>query len=326
MTVMPRKPKHLGPEYQGCVDSMGTHDKLRVAILGSGNIGTDLLVKTLRSPFLACTLFAGRNLASPGMAKASSLGVRVSDLGITAIIREPECCDLVFDATSAADHIHHWAVLEKLGKTVVDMTPSQVGEMCIPALNLEDCLNYRNVNMVTCGGQASVPLAYFIGQVHPEVEYIEVVSSIASRSAGPATRINIDEYIETTEKALRVFAKAERAKSILILNPAQPCIDMQTTVFAKVKHLDLERLRPLVEKMVRRIQAYVPGYQLAVAPILENGRAVITVKVQGRGDYLPRYAGNLDIINCAAIAMAEAYARARIPVLKDPQYGGSPHD
>lgn len=285
--------------------------KLKVAILGSGNIGTDLLVKTLRSSSLECTLFAGRNLASPGMAKANSLGVRISDLGIDAIIRDPGCCELVFDATSAVDHKRHWALLEKLGKIVIDMTPSQVGEMCIPALNLENCLKYQNVNMVTCGGQASVPMAYFIGQIHPEVEYVEVVSSIASRSAGPATRINIDEYVETTEKALKVFANAQRAKAILILNPAQPCIDMQTTIFAKVAHPNMERLQSLVENMVSKIQTYVPGYQLVVPPVLENNRIVIMVKVKGRGDYLPRYAGNLDIINCAALAAAEAHAKAR---------------
>jgi acetaldehyde dehydrogenase (acetylating) len=197
-----------------------------------------------------------------------------------------------------------------MNKVVIDMTPSRVGEMCIPALNLEECLGYQNINMVTCGGQASVPIAYFIGQTHPEVEYIEVVSSIASRSAGPATRINIDEYVDTTENAIKVFAKAKHAKAILILNPAQPSVDMQTTIFAKVVNPNLEQLQPLVEKMVDTIQRYVPGYQLLVPPVFENNRIVVTVKVQGLGDYLPLYAGNLDIINCAAVAAAEAYAKA----------------
>ena len=288
------------------------NSRLKVAILGSGNIGTDLLVKTLRSPFLECTLFAGRNLSSPGMIKANSLGVKISDLGIDAIARDPDCCDLVFDATSAIDHKRHWALLEKLGKIVIDMTPSQVGEMCIPALNLENCLKCQNINMITCGGQASIPIAYLIRQIHPEVEYIEVVSSIASRSAGPATRINIDEYIETTEKGINAFANVRRAKAILILNPAQPCIDMQTTVFAKVKQPDLERLQALIGDRIGKIQAYVPGYQLVVPPVLENNRIVIMIKVQGLGDYLPRYAGNLDIINCAALAAAEEYAKASV--------------
>ena len=284
--------------------------KLKLAILGSGNIGTDLLIKTLRSPLLECTMFTGRSLSSPGMTRANSLGVRTSALGVEAILKDPECCDLVLDATSARDHFYHWPLLETLKKIVIDMTPAKVGQMCVPAINIETCLQYRNINMVTCGGQASIPLAYLIGQVHEEVEYIEVVSSIASRSAGPATRISIDEYVETTENGIRKFSGCRRSKAILILNPAQPCIDMQTTVFANVKNPDLEKLRSLSVDMVKRIQAYVPGYQLLVPPVLENGRIVIMVKVQGLGDYLPRYAGNLDIINCAAVAIAEQYAKA----------------
>jgi acetaldehyde dehydrogenase (acetylating) len=283
--------------------------KLKIAILGSGNIGTDLLVKAKRSLFLDCTLFIGRHLASPGMNKANSLGVKISDLGMEAIEKDPDCCDLVFDATSAIDHKQHWSVLQKLDKNVIDMTPSRVGVMCIPAINLNDCVNRKNVNMVTCGGQASIPLAQVIGQTQQDVDYIEVVSSIAARSAGPATRLNIDEFVETTETGITNFSGCRRAKAILILNPAQPCVDMQTTVFAKVKNPDIEKLKPAINIMVRRIQKYVPGYQLILPPVLENNRIVIMVKVQGLGDYLPRYAGNLDIINCAAIAMAEEYAR-----------------
>lgn len=285
--------------------------KLRVAILGSGNIGTDLLIKVMRSPLLEATLFIGRNLSSPGMVKAHSLGVPISDRSIDAIVQDPDCCDLVFDATSASDAKRHWEILEKLGKVVIDMTPAKVGEMCVPAVNLSSCLDYPNLNMVTCGGQASIPLAYLIGQTQTDVEYVETVSSISSRSAGPATRLNIDEYIETTESAIQAFSGAKSAKAILILNPAQPCIDMQTTVFAKVAHPDIERLRTAVDSMIARIQEYVPGYQLVVEPTVEGGRIIITVKVQGLGDYLPKYAGNLDIINCAAIAAAEEYARSR---------------
>jgi acetaldehyde dehydrogenase (acetylating) len=284
-------------------------EKLRTAILGSGNIGTDLLVKAKRSQFLDCTFFIGRHLASPGMNKANSLGVKISDLGMGAIEEDPNCCDLVFDATSAIDHKQHWSVLQKLDKIVIDLTPSRVGEMCIPAINITDCVSCKNVNMVTCGGQASIPLAHAIGQTQEEVDYIEVVSSIAARSAGPATRLNIDEFVETTETGIKAFSGCRRAKAILILNPAQPCVDMQTTVFAKVNNPDIEKLKPAIDIIVRRIQKYVPGYQLIVPPVLENNRIVIMVKVQGLGDYLPRYAGNLDIINCAAIAMAEEYAR-----------------
>ena len=286
-------------------------EKLRIAILGSGNIGTDLLIKILRSPHMECTLFIGRNLNSPGMLRANSLGVRCSDRSIEAILQEPECCDLVFDATSAQDHVYHWSRLEALGKTVIDMTPARVGAMIVPAINLESCHEHQNVNMVTCGGQASIPLAYLIGQVHSDVSYIEVVSSIASRSAGPATRINLDEYLETTERGVSAFSGCQKVKAILNLNPAVPCIDMQTTVFARVAEPQLDRLRPLVDDMVRRVQTYVPGYELIVPPVVENERIVVMVRVRGLGDYLPSYAGNLDIINCAAIATAEEHARAR---------------
>ncbi len=292
--------------------------KLRVAILGSGNIGTDLLIKVMRSPYLEASLFIGRNLASPGMVKAHGLGVPISDRSIDAIKEDPDCCDLVFDATSASDAKRHWQILEALGKIVIDMTPAKVGEMCVPAVNLTSARHHPNLNMITCGGQASIPIAHLIGQTQSDIEYIETVSSIASRSAGPATRINIDEYIETTENAIQWFSGAKHAKAILILNPAQPCIDMQTTVFAKVANPDIDRLRGAIDAMVKNIQTYVPGYQMVVEPTLEGGRVLVTVKVQGLGDYLPRYAGNLDIINCAAIAAAEEFARER----SEPQAAG----
>ena len=284
-------------------------EKMRVAILGSGNIGTDLLVKVLRSSYLECSLFIGRNLSSPGMAKANSLGVPISDRSIEAILQDPDCCDLVFDATSAIDHKRHWPLLQKLGKRAIDLTPSNLGMKCVPAVNLEECLDCDNVNMISCGGQTSIPLAWVIGQTQQDVEYIEVVSSIASRSAGPATRINLDEYIETTESGLRMFSGCPRTKVILNLNPAQPCVDMQTTISAKLPDPDLQKLIPAVEAMIAEIQGYVPGYHLIVAPRVESNRIVMMVKIQGLGDYLPRYAGNLDIINCAALAAGEAFAR-----------------
>jgi acetaldehyde dehydrogenase (acetylating) len=303
--MMPHRPQQ--PETNAMLSTEG---KMRVAILGSGNIGTDLLIKLQRSSVLRCTLFIGRNLSSAGLAKASSLGVPISDRSIEAILRDPDCCDLVFDATSARDHLQHWPILKQLGKKVIDLTPARVGPMCIPAVNLEECFGEQNVNMVTCGGQASIPMAHAIGRAHDDVEYIEVVSSIASRSAGPATRVNIDEYIETTEKAIQTFSGCRHSKAILILNPAQPSIDMQTTVFAKVARPDLDRLAVEVQAMADKIQAYVPGYRVIVRPTLENNRVVIMMRVTGLGDYLPKYAGNLDIINCAALITAEGYARA----------------
>lgn len=285
------------------------HDKLKVAILGSGNIGCDLLVKILRSPLLECGLFIGRNQASEGLARAQKLGVPVSAAGVQAILDDPACCDLVFDATSAADHVKHWPLLRALGKRVIDMTPSRVGAMAVPAINGEEIMQAENVNMISCGGQASTPLAYAIARTQPGIEYFEVVSSIAALSAGPATRANLDEYIDTTETAIRHFTGCPLAKTILILNPAQPPIHMQTTVSAKVASADLGRLRPVIDRMVASIQQYVPGYQMIVPPVFEQNRIVVMVRVTGLGDFLPPYAGNLDIINCAAIATAEQFAR-----------------
>lgn len=296
-----------------------TDNKLKVAILGSGNIGSDLLIKVMRSKYLKIAYFIGHKINSPGIQRAKSLNVRISDRSIDAIKDEPDCCDLVFDATSALDHKYHWSILEKLGKFVVDMTPSQIGSMIIPAVNLSDCIKYRNINMVTCGGQASIPLAHAIGRVHDEVEYIEVVSSLASKSAGPATRINIDEYVETTEEGLKVFGGCKRSKAILILNPADPCVNMQTTISAKVKNPDIKRLAVEVAKMVEKIQFYVPGYKLIVPPVWETNRIVIIARVIGLGDYLPTYAGNMDIINCAAIAAAEEYAKITMNIVQKPE-------
>lgn len=285
--------------------------KLGVAILGTGNIGTDLLVKVLRSPVLECRLFAGRNLTSPGMTKASLLGVPVSAKGFQSIVDQRKDLALVFDATSAQDHQKHAPELARLGLVAVDLTPAKVGRMCVPAVNLEACLREPNINMITCGGQASIPLAHAIRSANPGVQYLETVSSIASRSAGPATRINLDEYLQTTEQGLQLFGDCARTKAILNLNPAQPCVHMQTTVMAKIAHPDIERTRAAVAEMVARIKTYIPGYQLILEPMVENGRLIAMVRVDGLGDYLPRYAGNLDIINCAAIAFAEAYARQR---------------
>lgn len=286
--------------------------KLGVAVIGSGNIGIDLLIKIQRTPLLECTLLMGRNLNSRGMVRARELGVRCSDRGIQELIDDPGCCDLVFDATSARSHLEHWAVLRDLDKKVIDMTPSRVGDMAMPAINVESIRQAQNVNMVSCGGQASVPIAYAVAQAQPGIEYIEIVSSIAAKSAGPATRLNLDEYVETTEAALREFTGCRESKTLLNLNPAQPPIFMQTTISLEVEHADLDKVRPAVDRMVGTIQDYVPGYEMIVPPVFELNRIVIMVKVAGCADYLPEYAGNLDIINCAAIRVANTYAEDRL--------------
>ncbi len=285
--------------------------KTKVAIIGTGNIGADLLVKIRRSSFLECSLFAGRNLDSPGMRFAASIGSRISDRSINAIIEDPSCCEIVFDATSAGIHMEHAPILKDLGKYTIDLTPSKIGCMCIPVINAEVCLNERNVNLVTCGGQATVPLAYAISMIHPEVEYIEVVASISSRSAGPGTRANIDEFTQTTKDALQYFTGVPKAKTIIILNPAEPPILMRNTIYAVIPKPDIESLRLAVRQMEMRIQHYVPGYRVIMDPIFENGRVTTMVQVTGLGDYLPPYSGNLDIITCAAVHIAEMFARKK---------------
>jgi acetaldehyde dehydrogenase len=243
------------------------------------------------------------------MSKAINLGVTVSDQSIDILKENPDLYDLVFDATSAQQHIQHAKIFKELGKTVIDLTPARVGILCVPSVNLSESLQESNINTITCGGQASIPLAYALGVVHPSIEYIEVVSAIASKSAGPGTRVNLDEYIETTEKGIQMFSKCKKSKVILILNPADPCIDMQTTIQATISDPDMESITLEVNKMVKKVQTFVPGYKLIVPPTFEGNRVIMTVRVKGLGDYLPTYAGNLDIINCAAITIAEEYSR-----------------
>ncbi len=268
----------------------------------------------MRSDFLECVLFAGRNLSSSGMTKANRQNVPVSAKGVQNVLDMKDEISLVFDATSAEGHLKHAPLFEKAGIVAIDLTPAKVGRMCVPAVNLEECLDFPNVNMVTCGGQASIPLAYAISRTNSEVRYIETVSSIASRSAGPATRINLDEYLDTTESGLKTFSECKYTKAILNLNPAQPCVHMQTTVMAKIDSPVLELTRRKIVEMVERIKTYVPGYELILEPIIENSRLITMVRVDGLGDYLPKYAGNLDIINCAAIAFAEAVAHRQSAV------------
>lgn len=284
----------------------------RVVILGSGNIGTDLLFKVRKSKNLECTGFVGRGYNSIGMHTAMDLGVRCSDKGIEYITQNAHDIDLVFDATSAHAHDLHAPILAELGIPVINLTPAPIGLMTVPSVNGEIAQNILNLNMITCGGQASVPIAHAFGKVEAGISYVEVVSSIASKSAGPATRRNLDEYIRTTEAGVIKFSGAEGAKAILNLNPASPCIDMQTTIFAEMVDPNIEKLKKEVYEAVARVKRYVPGYELILGPLVENGRVVVTVRVRGAGDFLPPYAGNLDIINCAAIAMAEEFAKNRV--------------
>lgn len=280
----------------------------RAAIIGSGSIGMDLMYKAMRSRHLDLKMVVGRSLASEGLARARELGIGTSAEGIEFLAHHASGIDIVFDATSAQSHRVNEQFFRKANLLAIDMTPAKIGAICVPSINLDSIANERNVNLVTCGGQASIPLAYAIAQAFESLEYIEVASTIASDSAGLATRENINQYILTTEQALRHFSGAGRSKAVLNINPAKPGINMQTTVFAKGSYESVEKVQASVRQMVARVQRYVPGYQVVLEPIESMGYLTMSVTVRGSGDYLPAYAGNLDIINCAAIAVAEFHS------------------
>lgn len=286
--------------------------RIKVGIIGTGNIGCDLLVKIQKSKFLECEIIAGQNPQSVGLKFAKSKGVKTSSESIKAIVKNPDNIKIVFDATNAQSHIQHAPILKKLGMFTIDMTPSRIGKMCVPIINMEECLKVSNVNMISCGGQDTTPIAKAIVDVHPETQYVEIVSHIASKSAGMGTRDNIDEYTQTTCDGIRTFTKIAKAKAIIILNPAEPPIIMHNTIFAQIKNPNLRLLKSKIYKVVSEIKRYVPGYKLTLGPVFENGRLTVMNEVEGSGDYLPSYAGNLDIINCAAMAVAEEFAKRKL--------------
>lgn len=286
--------------------------KVKVGIIGTGNIGTDLLIKIQRSPVLECGMFTGRNQESRGIRRAESMGIKTSCRSVQAICDDPDCCSIVFDATSAKAHFHNAPILKKSGKYTIDLTPSQVGKMCVPIINMDECLDVDNVNLITCGGQAVLPIVHAIMKVHPDTEYIEIVASISSKSAGPGTRANIDEFTQTTRDAISLFTGVPRAKAIIILNPAEPPVFMHNTIYARIKNPDIAGLKREVSAMEKRIKDYVPGYAVTLGPIAENNRVTTMIEVIGLGDFLPRYSGNLDIITCAAVKVAEEYALRRL--------------
>jgi acetaldehyde dehydrogenase (acetylating) len=306
----PHRARSKAPESAAIAPSAATK-RLRVAILGSGIIGSDLLSKVLRSRTLTCAAFIGRTPQSPGLLRAHALGVATSHDGIKYLVNNPDCCDLVFDATSAADHTLHLPVLQSLGMISIDLTPAKLGRMCVPAVDASAHIDDSSVNMVTCGGQAAIPIAVAIAESQQDVSYIEVVSSVASVSAGPSTRLNLDEYILATEEGLRRYTGVKDCKTMLNLNPATPCIDMQLTIYATVTKPDLQKLDQMLQPLLARVTRYTPGYQITVGPVADEDRLIVTVQVRGVGDYLPAYAGNLDIINCAAVATAEKFAMQR---------------
>lgn len=281
---------------------------IKAGIIGTGNIGTDLLLKILKTDVITPVIFAGRRMESDGIRIALEKGVPVTDKGIQYFIDNPNCCDVVYDCTSAEDAKRHAPIFAEQGIKVVDLTPAKVGPLCVPSINPEMILTNGNVNMITCGGQASMPMLNLISKYCDKLDYIEVVSQIASKSAGMATRINIDSYIHTTEMAIKQFTKCNNCKVILNLNPAEPCVDMQTTMFLKFQNVNFESLVEDIYKKIKELKTYIPYYELVIPPTITDDVLVLSIKVKGTGDYLPEYAGNLDIINCAAIEVTKKLA------------------
>ncbi|NRA42057.1 MAG: acetaldehyde dehydrogenase (acetylating) [Pseudomonadales bacterium] len=304
--------------------------KVKVAIIGSGNIGTDLMIKILRtSDVLECAAMVGIDPESDGLARAKRMGVPATHEGIDGLKAMDHYGEIkiVFDATSAYAHAAHNEALKADGKTVIDLTPAAIGPYCVPVANIEEHLQEQNVNMVTCGGQATIPMVYAVSRV-AKVHYAEIVASVSSASAGPGTRANIDEFTQTTARAIEKVGGAEQGKAIIILNPAEPPMIMRNTVFTLSETADEQAIIDSVNEIVEGVKSYVPGYDLKQDvqfeyfdesnPLTIPGRGEFTgmkcsifLEVEGAAHYLPSYAGNLDIMTSAALGTATRVAQLK---------------
>ena len=305
--------------------------KVKVAIIGSGNIGTDLMIKIMRtSKALEMGALVGIDPASDGLARAKRLGVPVTDKGIDGLVAMPEFKDIeiLFDATSAKAHIQNDKIARAHGKTIVDMTPAAIGPYVVPVVNIDQHLKSPNINMVSCGGQATIPMVAAVGRV-AKVHYAEIVASIASKSAGPGTRANIDEFTETTSKGIENVGGARRGKAIIVLNPADPPLIMRNTVYCLSEDTDTDAIAASIARQVEDVQSYVPGYRLKQdvqferiggnKPLHIPGygdfsgvKTSVFLEVEGAGHYLPKYADNLDIMTSAALRTAERLVQLRL--------------
>lgn len=283
--------------------------KLKVGIIGSGNIGTDLMYKIERSDALEMSVMVGIDPESEGLKRAKDRGYEVVTDGIDGLMECLELVDIVFDATSAKAHKHHSELLVAAGKKVIDLTPAAIGPFTVPTVNLNEHFAEPNLNMVTCGGQATIPIINAINRVVP-VEYAEIVATISSKSAGPGTRANIDEFTRTTSKAIEQVGGAKKGKAIIILNPAEPPILMRDTVHALIAEGGKEEeIAASINEMVKDVQSYVPGYRLRGTPQFDGRKVSVFLEVEGAGDFFPPYSGNLDIMTAAAAKVANELAK-----------------
>ena len=286
--------------------------KINCAVIGSGNIGTDLLAKLLRSSTLNPVWMVGIDADSDGLHKAREHGLKTTSDGVDGLVPHinADTVQIVFDATSAYAHAENSRKVNACGAMMIDLTPAAIGPYCVPPVNLKQHVGsgVMNVNMVTCGGQATIPMVHAVSRVQ-SVVYAEIVATVASRSAGPGTRKNIDEFTRTTAGAVARVGGAEQGKAIIIINPAEPPLIMRDTVHCLVGgDPKIEEIEASVHAMIREVQTYVPGYRLVNGPVFDGPRVSIFLEVEGLGDYLPKYAGNLDIMTAAAVRTAEMFA------------------
>lgn len=286
--------------------------KIKAAIIGPGNIGTDLLMKAKRSDWIEPVWMVGVDPESPGLARAREMGIKTTHEGVDGMLpfMQADEIQICFDATSAYVHAENSRKVNEQGALMIDLTPAAIGPYCIPPVNLEEAIaqKVQNVNMVTCGGQATIPMVAAVSRVQP-VEYGEIIATVSSKSAGPGTRKNIDEFTRTTAGAIEKVGGAERGKAIIIINPAEPPLIMRDTIHCLTKTApDEQAITESIHQMIAEVQKYVPGYTLKNGPVFDGNRVSIYLEVEGLGDFLPKYAGNLDIMTAAGLRTAEMFA------------------